>query len=884
MHLHAASLAVLDDNAILDSSGTDGVQDITATDHHADGTNASSVWVSTANFQLPTPLEVKAAGGNGAVGYSSSDSSVPPSAGGNAGNGADVTLVVNTQYDNVADKAELIITDTNRTPDQKIGDMTKWAQFAQLVTDHNKPDSISWVYTMRIDENQPDMDPDGPLPHAINANTFQGLMANTVRTLRETSSDFMSKIDCRPGTPGNGGIMGGSTKRAPDGVAGKPGNRNYSTYSERAIISGTELVFHPDQVRFTLRDIENSYFIGTQASITEAVAKLKALTGRLSLLAEAKPTDNIYQTYVAHEFKTLAVLPSGKLGVSAAFNSLTTSLKLANQYMVRIDQGHDFYQNDSSWVPRGSYQFYEDSFQTVLADFDSVESNYIEYQKLAADTSKRSEQVDRALAAARSGEKQAEADLTALGVDLSDTAGRIAVLQDDIPRKHKAVDNKLTELANKINTSVQWPTMKEFLGAAGQMAFCSSPEMAMGMFTVQGATLLNTSLTEIHDNAGNAVSKEYVVGKIRALGSGLDGLVEALKASANDPDLNVDDPGASKLLGQENDIMGLVKQYRGVLGGDLDDFKKLFDDYVNTVLQRNNQVMHYNNVITVFLQTRTKLNSYANDQLALGTQEAQLVNSDIPGLASIVQSSYLDYTAKVLQLLYDTRRALTFWTLNSGTVQLSSLRDEDFPSPGLGARLKTLKGDIITDFGSQTDALGIGRQPFGVPGGPGGQPKIVELDEWQLELLKMPPSKTGQEFFTTIQINPVTKDTSLDDNVFATNADVRISNVRVYLEGAKTDNSTLNFKLQHLGDEQIVTVKNETRRFTHDRLVFTFEYNLVSGAITRDGRLDLDPEYALPGPFATWRIGVSPLANKNLDLSNVTRAWVEFSGWSRSFR
>ena len=66
---------------------------------------------------------------------------------------------------------------------------------------------------------------------------------------------------------------------------------------------------------------------------------------------------------------------------------------------------------------------------------------------------------------------------------------------------------------------------------------------------------------------------------------------------------------------------------------------------------------------------------------------------------------------------------------------------------------------------------------------------------------------------------------------------------------------------------------------------FKFQYNLDTGAIQTDGDMAslVNKELALPGPFAQWKITVNDSYNNDLDMSEVTDAWFEFSGWSRSF-
>lgn len=883
LHLHAASIAVAGPNVILSSSGTDGVQNDKVNDNSANATNASPIWLSTARFQLPYSVELDATGGNGGKGFSPPDGSLDPGTGGYAGNGANITAVIETEYDIIADKALAIINDT-RTLDQKIENMLDWAQLAQTVTALKKDDSISWVYTMQIDQSQPDMDPTGPLPHKINASTFLGLMSGTVDTLRATAADFMARIDCSSGKPGHGGINAATGKYGPDGNEGKSGTLSYGLYNAATILKSTEMLFHPDQISQTIRDIENNYFIGSTTSIKDARVKLDVLLDRLSWLPKVEASDPIYQTYLANEYNTLAVMNGVVQNTSAAIQTLKFNYQLAQQYKLRIDQGYDFYRHTAIWVPRASYKFYSVQLDDILADFQVIEKNYNDYQAAAVTDSDRKLEVENALAAARSGIILATKDIKILSQELTDSAATIIILQADVPRKKKAVDDKLVELGDKIKTSTRWPTAKEFFGAASQMAFCASPEQAAAMGTIQAGSLINSSLTEVTDSHGNPVDKGYVVDKIRSLKEGLDGLKEAVEYNANNPSLNFDDPAATKLLGQEDDIMDIISQYRDALGGDVDDFKKLMDDYIRVVLQRNNEVINYNSIISLYIQTRAKLDSFKHDEAYLASEDERLINSNIPALANTVKSIYLDHTAKVLELLYDTQRALMFWSLDSGTFDLSILRDQGFPSKGLGASLKTAKDAIIKDFADATNAFGLLRQPFGVTEGPNGRAIVIELNKWQLQQLRTEPSSAQGEYFATIQVVPATATMSDTESPFATMADVRIATVRAYIEGAKTGDGILNLTLQQIGDEKIVTVHNEVRHFVHDRLAFAFDYEIASRTIVRDGNIAKDEEtYALVGPFATWRVGASVMGNTGLDMSGVTRAFFEFSGWSRSY-
>jgi hypothetical protein len=880
LHLHAADITTIDPNATIVSAGASGAANTTLVDTEALGGDAGSVVLSAAKFNKFNSLRINAKGGDGGKGYSSPDHTVASGVGGDGGKGGNILLMVNTAFDLIADGARHIINDTTKQPADKANDMLAWAQLAQTVSAPNAADGVSWAFTMKIDQSQPDMDPDGPLPHAVNANTFLALMQRAVDYLDFESAQYLSSVNC---AGGNGGHGGGTPDQRTTGAEGKSGTAGVASRTRLEVanvLTSTECLFHPDQVELTMRDIENSYYIGTTDSVQDTKNKLLVLTDRLSFLDTIKPTDNIYMAYAKNELATLNVLPGASSTDPTSIVSLKTSLRLARNYLSNIKLGLDFYRHLGTWVPRGSYKVFSANLDNVLNDFDSVEANYLNYVKLASDQANREQQITNSRYAAERGSELADSAMKTVSGELTETAGQIATLQDEIPAKCQAVQDELTKFQNDIKTRAEWPKPKEFLSAASMMAFCPEESMAV----VQTGTLVTQSATQVHTQAGDAVEKSYVVQQINQLGEGLAGLKEGLQLVGDNPQLAVDDPGATKLLGNQQQIMDLVNQYSGDFGDDLKHLKAMFDDYVNTIIQRNNQIIHYNTLITVYLECINKKAAFEATKATLGTQEAMTINSGMPAMAATVTKSYLAYTSKVMELLYDTQKALTFYTLETSTANLSSLRDDGFPSQGLGARLKAKKADMIMDFTNATDNLSNGRQAYGTAAGSDGQPKRVDLSQWQLTALKTRIVKTNPEYFTSISIPVATAQSSIDVTPFAGNADIRVSNVRVYLDGAKTADGILRLTIQQMGDETLVTVHNEQRRFSHNRLVFAFEYEIATGKVLVDRFVDGDDGYALPGPFATWRIGVSTLTNKSLDLSGVTKAWFEFSGYSRMFR
>lgn len=91
----------------------------------------------------------------------------------------------------------------------------------------------------------------------------------------------------------------------------------------------------------------------------------------------------------------------------------------------------------------------------------------------------------------------------------------------------------------------------------------------------------------------------------------------------------------------------------------------------------------------------------------------------------------------------------------------------------------------------------------------------------------------------------------------------------------------LDITMEHMGQDTMVDPVGASYHF---RMKFVYNYETLD--IETDGNMEgaVNRELALPGPFASWSIEVSEKYNLSLDLSGVTDAWFEFSGWSRTFK
>src|SRR6202012_2803496 len=108
--------------------------------------------------------------------------------------------------------------------------------------------------------------------------------------------------------------------------------------------------------------------------------------------------------------------------------------------------------------------------------------------------------------------------------------------------------------------------------------------MASGVYkmatTVQGAD-------------GQDIDRSYVVSQFRDAGSSLAELVEGYKARA-DGKLEVDDPGATKLLSTKDNLSELLKKFEQQLPQLHKTIQGELKEYLSLVEVRNKAVMNYN--------------------------------------------------------------------------------------------------------------------------------------------------------------------------------------------------------------------------------------------------------------------------------------------------
>ena len=303
----------------------------------------------------------------------------------------------------------------------------------------------------------------------------------------------------------------------------------------------------------------------------------------------------------------------------------------------------------------------------------------------------------------------------------------------------------------------------------------------------QGAQFLYGASTEITNDHGEQIDKQYLISKIKSVGASVKEIQEGFQ-SLDDGLVAPDDPGAAKLIADQNKLSDVIDDVSGKFPESVAKVKAAFDYYVRTVIDRNTQILTYNSIVIEMVKTSADL-VHAQQRIQ-DLNDASLTASEAnwPDVTAYVSCLYYKAREFILKEFDNAARAYQFWAIN----------DEDILGPALGERtppkidynalnngfvsLREKYVDAVEDFGTDPDSF---------------DSILLSLTAEQVSTLTLCRS-------VMVSIPPVRSWTTSDDNPFYGLTHVRITGVRVWLtfaDGA-TYQGDVQIELTHSGPEQ----------------------------------------------------------------------------------
>ncbi|MDR2235905.1 MAG: hypothetical protein LBE92_07255 [Chryseobacterium sp.] len=320
---------------------------------------------------------------------------------------------------------------------------------------------------------------------------------------------------------------------------------------------------------------------------------------------------------------------------------------------------------------------------------------------------------------------------------------------------------------------------------------------------------------------------------------------------------------------------------------ELQDFEKLMDryinmpearaykaemrQYVNAVNIRNQKRLDYTNNVLELDKIRIEIDLLKVQQQKLLTKEFITASTQAPGeLQLLILNQYYATRGQIIRLIYLLEKSYEYYSLKSNKMSFLDLSIASLQANIIDGRLRDIEN---------TNALGNGLNLY-------PDTARVTLTKENYPLIFTTLKDESENYSFDFYISP-------DDEGFKGEySDIRIKNVRVFMDKVVCATDKLSMKLTHMGNSMIMDAEGKTFQFMHDKVGLTLDYffqrpkqlayNGVSYIDNITGSFeDSKDEYSLISPFANWKLTIRKDANPGLKLNKVKRIDIEFDFYAR---
>jgi hypothetical protein len=588
--------------------------------------------------------------------------------------------------------------------------------------------------------------------------------------------------------------------------------------------------------------------------------------------------------------------------------------------LLQLTFGRDSFGNVQSFVPQGSYSMYSGLLQSMLGPqgtFTQLEAQYLMNLNALGQTQATLQQLSvpvlqgQQQAAALGG--QAAAALAAATALASTIATDNAAVDHQYAMMEAAISGIEQELCALAGLNCTIDTMTQALNmvvGVSSLADAAQAQQAAGAVKTAeasqakqiaaGAKIGTDSAGLLKSTVANCLGvaslpTTALVAQVDVLGQNVTSVSEAY--ASNGSMLTTADPNAYKLLVAQADYDALLKQYLGLSAARA--AINAIQQYVTLVQQRNTDILSFNTQVGTLLSLQAQT---AQNAAQLSLANAALASTSNPALAPLVAFMarlYHDARAQVINTLYMASRSLAFWSVDAPDTSFTTLVGLTDPSGITAASLAASMQQIVNELEDAITSFGTAPQTFPTSsGGTNPQGILVTITTASDPgLMSTFTTLNGANVYAlSLALPVVVPSTSESDSPFFAKANVRLSKVRAWVNGASVGSNTngvacLTVGITHTGTESITNPKDSTVNvYTHAPISKTFQFDTrqvqQSSGIVEDGDFagaSNDSMFAQPGPFTTWQIVVDPRYNTGLDMSQVSGLTLEFWGTSYAF-
>lgn len=528
----------------------------------------------------------------------------------------------------------------------------------------------------------------------------------------------------------------------------------------------------------------------------------------------------------------------------AVRRALHTSARLE---LARIAQGLDYYGNVLNWVPVLSMAALQARVATLLDLGKLVEDTYLGYRQQGATTETRLSDLDAQHQHVRAKIASEKAAIAALDSAVDDAEAQVtASLQPLIDQQQRLVDDEF-EFKEQFVAYVTGQAACSFLGVLQAMVgiVVSAAEVAVGVGEI-------AVLTEAATMTEMAASIVKVVKAVEAEVEDIKKAVESVQS------LTATDVDAAKFVVDEQKFDAFIDQYLGKFPA-AEALAAAVHQYFALIKVHNKLTLAY---VGLYLR-RARL------QVAVGRDEAVVegiaaaraalaAGAPLAEEATLVTTSYWDLKADLLRELYEFNRAYTYWSLVDRPFVTSDATIAD-----LAATYVAWTNDIDA-FLEQTGPV----QPF----------------EEQIAITAADFPEAFASLGRTRTLNVALPLRTIAPTSFAAMTHIVAIRVAVALPDIHPTSGAVLIELTHSGLSERnsgldLSVPANVQTFNHARRTIPYKIDYGNPNNSAGGLIG-DSEQGFPGlsPFTMWQISFKAPGNEWLDVTQITRVQLTFSG------
>ncbi|GKZ33662.1 hypothetical protein AbraIFM66950_003691 [Aspergillus brasiliensis] len=852
-----------DDLISLSIVGKDGTLD------HPEGAPGGNIDLYVENLPLDTAkrLRIDVRGGHGWDGISTAEDKAPTN-GGDGGDGGHVTVLLGRLLSQA-------IAATKSLLSQLYNEESKWpVDFGDSVRvwiDTINQDNVKQVYVLpsnMTDANQVLSGSRTDLTSAV-TDAYEQLSLNE----DGLKSQVTKCVNTSGGTYGVGGTS--AQGQGQSGSSGSDGSHNtFSLGSTSMILQSTLCYLHPVECQMLLDKARALLFLDNDEQTASALKYLQQLQQRLGFFGESACPDDLSDTKLGRAYrsaeKSLAIVAGPANEEPSSLQQLRSLYSQVDKTIKMLVAPKDTYGAQNFKVPRGSFAFYKEYAERFLTDLKEIEDTYLGYLNDDLDAAKQAQAVQKRGAMCDSSKNQVENSIVAVKYDLTATDQKIAVAEENMRIAKVRLTESVNEVEDAISSAFKYK-WEDLVKGITQVVSLKDDFTSLLKTVNDGTKWAYDNLSQITKDSGTSINKAYLLHSVTQIEGSIEDLHEGYTILA-DGNAQFDDPGCTKLVLLESELNKLLAEFSAALGDDLlKNVKDRFDKYVETVQARNSAVMDYSadvQLLVNYLEAIASLNSQKKD---IVRDEYNGLGLGHPTLTAFMRTLYTNSLTTVQLWLQKMQQAYAFVALDETNIIGHAMDGFKF-SQFTYDMLNHVRSDLDSYYAQRVESWGQSMQSL-----KGVTYPIFNVRQSLQNLTT--DNNTIQVAITPATINPNTQGLIFGEG----RVDIRLTAIRCFIDGAKTDTGYLDLNLIHTGQEAIVDELGTVHRFDHQPVVTNFRYVIGTKDYTGPGTVDgiigtasTDDQYAMVGPFTTWQIMINPANNQGLDLSNAEDPYLEF--------